>query len=158
MSEQPYTLARWFVVPGQEEGFIAAWHELAAFFLSLKAPPRWGTLLRSVEDPRLFYSFGPWPSMETIAAMRAHPTGSVTPALTRPCLRRFRRSSRPTAARGAALYSVVNGCYCTNAGGSCPCRCLFSVERRLCPHRGLLSHRLPHQRGVPIAAACRGDR
>jgi hypothetical protein len=36
-------------------------------------PPHWGTLLRSVEEPRLFYSFGPWPSMETIAAMRAHP-------------------------------------------------------------------------------------
>jgi hypothetical protein len=73
MSDQPYTLARWRVTSGHEEAFVAAWHELAAFFLSLKAPPRWGTLLRSVDDPRLFYSFGPWPSMETIAAMRAHP-------------------------------------------------------------------------------------
>ncbi len=44
--------------------------------MSLKAPPHWGTLLRSVEDPRLFYSFGPWPSMETIATMRAHPGAS----------------------------------------------------------------------------------
>lgn len=73
MAEQPYTLARWYVSPGQEDAFVAAWNELATFFLSLKEPPRWGTLLRSVEDPRLFYSFGPWPSMETIAAMRAHP-------------------------------------------------------------------------------------
>jgi hypothetical protein len=73
MDEQPYTLARWLVREGQQEAFVAAWRELAAFFLSLREPPRWGTLLRSVDDPRLFYSFGPWPSMETIAAMRAHP-------------------------------------------------------------------------------------
>lgn len=73
MAEQPYTLARWYVAPEQEAAFVAAWQELATFFLALPAPPRWGTLLRSLEDPRLFYSFGPWPSLETIAAMRAHP-------------------------------------------------------------------------------------
>jgi hypothetical protein len=73
MEEQPYTLARWLIRPGQEEAFVAAWHQLSAFFLSLREPPRWGTLLRNVDNPRLFYSFGPWPSMETIAAMRAHP-------------------------------------------------------------------------------------
>jgi hypothetical protein len=73
MEEQPYTLARWRVREGQQAAFVAAWRQLAAFFLSLREPPRWGTLLRSAEDPRLFYSFGPWPSMETIAAMRAHP-------------------------------------------------------------------------------------
>ena len=76
MADQPYTLARWRVAPGQEEAFVAAWHELAAVFLALKAPPRWGTLLRGVDDPRLFYSFGPWPSMETIAAMRGHPVAA----------------------------------------------------------------------------------
>jgi hypothetical protein len=73
MDNQPYTLARWRVRPGQVGAFIAAWGELAEFFLALKAPPHWGTLLQCAEDPRLFYSFGPWPSMETIAAMRAHP-------------------------------------------------------------------------------------
>jgi hypothetical protein len=73
MDEQPYTLARWWVHAGQEAAFVAAWRQLAAFFLSLREPPRWGTLLQSAEEPRLFYSFGPWPSMETIAAMRAHP-------------------------------------------------------------------------------------
>jgi hypothetical protein len=73
MAEQPYTLARWHVRAGEEAAFVAAWHGLAAAFLALKAPPRWGTLLRSTEDPRLFYSFGPWPSVETIAAMRADP-------------------------------------------------------------------------------------
>jgi hypothetical protein len=73
MSQQPYTLARWYGAPDQEAAFLAAWQDLAVFFLSLPMPPHWGTLLRSVEEPRLFYSFGAWPSMETIAAMRAHP-------------------------------------------------------------------------------------
>jgi hypothetical protein len=71
MADQPYTLARWLVAPGQEAAFVAAWQELAIVFLSLPAPPHWGTLLRGIDNPRLFYSFGPWPSMETIAAMRA---------------------------------------------------------------------------------------
>ena len=35
-------------------------------------------MLRSFEDPRLFYSFGPWPRMETIAVMRAHPISTET--------------------------------------------------------------------------------
>ena len=73
MAEQPYTLARWFVASGQEAAFVAAWQDLATVFLALKDPPRWGTLSRSVDDSRLFSSFGPWPSVETIAAMRAHP-------------------------------------------------------------------------------------
>ena len=73
METRPFTLARWLVKAGQEEAFVAAWNELAIFFLSLREPPRWGTLLRSVDDSRLFYSFGPWPGLEAIAAMRADP-------------------------------------------------------------------------------------
>jgi hypothetical protein len=39
------------LIGGQAGAFVAAWHELAAVFLSLKAPPHWGTLLRGVHDP-----------------------------------------------------------------------------------------------------------
>ena len=78
MEEQPYSLAGRRVRMGQEEAFITAWHQLAAFFLMLKEAPQWGTLLRNVNDTREFYSIGPWPSMETIAAMRAHPETSLT--------------------------------------------------------------------------------
>ena len=86
MEQQPYTLARWMVRSGQEDAFVAAWHELAAYFLALRHPPHWGTLLRSVDEPRLFYSFGPWPSLETIAAMRADPrTPSAIARLTDLC-------------------------------------------------------------------------
>ena len=73
MANRFCTLARLCVVPRQEDAFVAAWHDLAAFFLALKQPPRWGTPLRSFDDPRLFYSFGPWSSTETIAATRADP-------------------------------------------------------------------------------------
>lgn len=73
MESEAYTLAMWRVRPGQEEEFIRAWREdLADFFLSLPGVMG-GTLLRSVEDPALFYSFGPWRSLEDIQAMRADP-------------------------------------------------------------------------------------
>ena len=73
-----YTLAMWRVRPGQEEEFIRAWREdLADYFLSLPGVMG-GTLLRSLEDPSLFYSFGPWRSLEDIRAMRADPR---TPAV-----------------------------------------------------------------------------
>jgi hypothetical protein len=72
-----YTLAVWRVTEGREDEFVRAWTEiLSATFLSLDHPPVWGKLVRSVEDPRLFYSFGPWRSREDILAMRADPRGS----------------------------------------------------------------------------------
>ena len=73
MEHEAYTLALWRVKAGREEAFIAAWRdELAPYFLSLPGVVG-GTLVRSVEDPALFYSFGPWRSLEDIRAMRADP-------------------------------------------------------------------------------------
>ena len=86
MEHPPFTLARWLVKPGQEAAFVAAWQELGAVFLGLPQPTRWGLLLRSVEDPRLFYSFGPWPSLDAIRAMRADPrTAAAMGRLTALC-------------------------------------------------------------------------
>jgi hypothetical protein len=69
-----YTLAMWRVREGREEEFVNAWRgELAAFFLGLPNPPQTGTLIRSVEDPRLFYSFGPWRGLGDVREMRSHP-------------------------------------------------------------------------------------
>ena len=73
MQGDVYTLGVWKVKPGQEESFIAVWKELGAFFLSLPKPPGPGTLVQSLEDPTLLYSFGPWNSLEDIQAMRVHP-------------------------------------------------------------------------------------
>ena len=72
MSQQ-YTLATYRVIPGKEDDFIRTWNDLAATFKSLPDPPQWGVLLRSIQDPALFHSFGPWDSAEHIATMRKSP-------------------------------------------------------------------------------------
>jgi heme-degrading monooxygenase HmoA len=68
-----YTLALWRVKEGREEEFVEAWKGLSDNFLDLPKPPGTGTLVRSVEDPRLFYSFGPWRNLEDIQRMRSDP-------------------------------------------------------------------------------------
>lgn len=72
---QVYTLGRWVVHPGREDEFVAAWKDLASVFASLEhpPPPGSGTLVRSLDDPTLFYSFGPWDDPAHVAEMRAHP-------------------------------------------------------------------------------------
>jgi heme-degrading monooxygenase HmoA len=73
MTGPAYTLARWYVKEGREADFVDAWSgDLADYFLSLPGS-RWGTLLQSIEDPREFYSFGPWDSLENIRDMRSDP-------------------------------------------------------------------------------------
>lgn len=76
-AESLYTLGRWLVKPGQEDAFVAAWQELSSVFLGLAQPPGVGTLLQSTEEPRLFYSFGPWPSLQAIEAMRLDPSSTA---------------------------------------------------------------------------------
>jgi heme-degrading monooxygenase HmoA len=79
MEGMPYTVGRWLVKEGQEEAFVTAWKELGAYFLSLPHPPSGvGTLVQSTDNPRLFFSFGYWGSLEDIQAMRADPR---TPAM-----------------------------------------------------------------------------
>jgi heme-degrading monooxygenase HmoA len=74
MSETFYTLALWRVKPESEAEFIKAWKDLNAIFYQLPAPPAGrGTLVQSLSEPTLFYSFGPWHSLEDIQAMRENP-------------------------------------------------------------------------------------
>lgn len=71
---QPYTLGMWRVKAGHEEEFVAAWEALGQRFAALPHPPVGaGTLLQAIDDPTLFYSFGPWARLEDIAEMRADP-------------------------------------------------------------------------------------
>jgi heme-degrading monooxygenase HmoA len=62
----PFTHTTWQVKAGQEEEFVARWREWAEWShrQGLRAHAR---LLRDVENPGTFVSFGPW---ETIAAVR----------------------------------------------------------------------------------------
>ena len=74
MEGEAYTLAIWRVKEGRVEEFVELWKgDLADFFLGLPNPPGTGTLVRSVEDPLLFYSFGPWNSLDDIREMRSNP-------------------------------------------------------------------------------------
>lgn len=70
VSETVYTLGEWRVRAGQEAAFIAAWKELGEVFTGLPHPPGPGTLIRSMSEPALFYSFGPWDRMEHVEEMR----------------------------------------------------------------------------------------
>ena len=72
MTESVYTLGVWRVKPGNEAAFIAAWKDLGAIFLRLPQPPEagTGTLIQSLTNPSLFYSFGPWKSLDDVQAMR----------------------------------------------------------------------------------------
>ncbi len=73
MMDQYYTLGAWTVKPGNEDTFVESWKAVGAVFAELDAPPGRGTLLQSVQDPTRFYSFGPWPSLDAIQAMRDDP-------------------------------------------------------------------------------------
>lgn len=74
MAESIYTLGVWRAKPGREAEFIEAWKGLGTLFLQLPMPPGGkGTLVQSLTDPLLFYSFGEWSSMEAIQAMRKDP-------------------------------------------------------------------------------------
>ena len=75
MEEAVCTLAVWRVKPGREAEFIEAWKGLGGIFSKLPLPPGGkGTLVQSLTDPLLFYSFGAWKSMAAIQAMRQDPT------------------------------------------------------------------------------------
>jgi hypothetical protein len=77
MDDRPYTLALWKAKPGREQELIEAWNALSEVFLALPRPPVWGTLLQSIEDSTLFYSYGPWDALESIEAMRADAEASA---------------------------------------------------------------------------------
>jgi hypothetical protein len=74
MAERVYTLGQWRVREGKEGEFIVGWRNLGKTFSELAMPPgEKGTLVQSLNEPLLFYSFGEWPSIEAVQAMRQDP-------------------------------------------------------------------------------------
>lgn len=84
-----WTHGRWIVSDGNEETFIRAWNEFAAW--SSDAFPTGGrsVLLRDTETPQMFYSFGPWPDVETIERWRESEGFKQRIAAIRPLLKEF---------------------------------------------------------------------
>ena len=68
-----WTHGRWIVKPGREEEFVRAWRELADWTLAEVEGSRGGKLVRDLEHPNRFYSFGPWESEEAISRWRKLP-------------------------------------------------------------------------------------
>ena len=62
---EPYTSTTWIVKPGQEDEFVRRWAEFAEWSAGqgLAAP---AMLLRDMDDPTRFVSFGPWEDLQLI--------------------------------------------------------------------------------------------
>ena len=62
---EPYTSTTWIVKPGEEDEFVSRWTAFAEWSAGqgLAAP---AMLLRDVDEPNRFVSFGPWESLQMI--------------------------------------------------------------------------------------------
>ena len=68
----PYTSTTWIVKAGHEQEFIHRWNEFAQWSADqgLRAS---AMLLRDVDEPTHFVSFGPWESLQVIGRWRSLP-------------------------------------------------------------------------------------
>ena len=67
-----YSHSTWTVKEGCEDEFVTAWKDWVAWSAphGLRSSAR---LLRDVDDPRRFLSFGPWEDLDTIRRWRSLP-------------------------------------------------------------------------------------
>jgi heme-degrading monooxygenase HmoA len=72
MAKQPYTHTTWQVKLGREDEFVERWREWAEWShqQGLDAP---ALLLRDLDTPQTFVSFGPWESVTAVRSWRARP-------------------------------------------------------------------------------------
>jgi len=72
MAKPPYTHTTWQVKIGREEEFVERWREWAEWSREqgLDAP---ALLLRDLENPQAFVSFGPWESVAAVRSWRGRP-------------------------------------------------------------------------------------
>jgi heme-degrading monooxygenase HmoA len=62
----------WTVKPGREKEFVAAWREWA-LWSEAQGLGSSARLLRDVDQPGRFVSFGPWEDLDTVRRWRAQP-------------------------------------------------------------------------------------
>lgn len=72
METSNYTHTVWRVKPGREDEFVRRWRDWVDWSHreGLDAP---ALLLRDVESPQTFISFGPWESLAAVRSWRALP-------------------------------------------------------------------------------------
>jgi len=72
MKDDFYTLAFWQIKKNNIEEFIKIWEtELAPAFIEVN-PYAIGTLIQSLDNPDMFYSFGPWSDLTLMQNARAN--------------------------------------------------------------------------------------
>jgi heme-degrading monooxygenase HmoA len=71
-SGQPYVSGNWMVKEGSEDEFILRWTEFTGWSQANMAGAQGFTLLRQVDDPRHFVSFGSWQTREQVDAWRSN--------------------------------------------------------------------------------------
>ncbi|KWX00381.1 antibiotic biosynthesis monooxygenase [Carbonactinospora thermoautotrophica] len=69
----PYSMGEWYVKEGREEEFVELWQRFADWTVQRVHGSTWVRLLRDLEDPRRFISFGPWADQEAIDAWQEMP-------------------------------------------------------------------------------------
>jgi heme-degrading monooxygenase HmoA len=72
MAKQPYTHTTWQVKPDLEAEFVERWSEWAEWSHQQGLGPP-ALLLRDLENPETFVSFGPWESITAVRSWRARP-------------------------------------------------------------------------------------
>jgi len=101
-----FTHGRWLVHAGQESAFVSAWEEFVAWATAELPGGPWAILLRDRDNPRQFFSFGPWVSLDTIADFRSRPQFSDFQGQVRPMLESVEVFSLDVAAHGGDAAPV----------------------------------------------------
>ncbi len=71
MKDEFYTFTYWKVKENNVEEFLHIWeNDFALVFIKLN-PYSKVTLLQSLENPNIYYSFGPWINLEQLQTSRA---------------------------------------------------------------------------------------
>jgi heme-degrading monooxygenase HmoA len=68
-----FTHGRWSVRNGHEAAFASAWQQFARWMTEEFAGNVGPILLRDRENPRQFFSFNPWDTLEAIADFNSRP-------------------------------------------------------------------------------------
>jgi hypothetical protein len=72
MKDEFYTFTYWKVKENNVEEFLHIWEkDFASVFIRLN-PYSKITLLQSLENPNIYYSFGPWTNLEQMQSSRAN--------------------------------------------------------------------------------------
>lgn len=74
MERDVNTISAWRPKPGRETEFVSTWEALREAFNKLPNPPaRPSALIKSPEEPDLYYCFGTWRSIADVEAAKEDP-------------------------------------------------------------------------------------